>query len=205
MGRRLALAAAAYWPAGGGGTITPWCPPALPELPSGRRGHFRQESMVFKLCCKGVGWCWLARGREEKAAEERGKRKEEEGEEEGKEEAEREAEGRRQRGPTLLAGTEASPISISQAASLCLRPHLPSGQWVGRASGWPWAPLLVQSGPACSPAGVGTVTVAKCANLCHCPQARGSHGDWLIRHRKMFADGNSMGFVHLFLHHDDSI
>lgn len=48
--------------------------------------------------------------------------------------------------------------------------------WAGPRQ--PGLPCLLQlSGPACSPAGVGTVTVAKCANLCHCPWARGSHGD----------------------------
>lgn len=111
-------------------------------------------------------------------AEERGK-KEEEGCEGGKKRQSvkpraRDVGGRRG------AGMEASPISISWAASLRLRPHLPTGQSVGRASGRLWALLLAQRGPACGPGGVGTVTVAKCANLCHCPQARGSHGDWLI-------------------------
>ena len=116
--------------------------------------------------------CQLARGQEEKVAEERGK------------ERERRRGKKRQRvacrGPTQLAGMEASPIRISQAVSLSLQPHLPSGQSVGRASGRPRVPLLARSSPACGPAGVGTVTVAKCANLCHCPQAKGSHGDWLI-------------------------
>ena len=110
------------------------------------------------------------RGQEEDVAEER-EDKEEKGEKQGT--------VRGRRGPTRLAGMEASTIRILPAASL-RPPHLPSGQLVGRARGPLWAPLLAQSGPACGPAGVGTVTVAKCANLCHCPQARGSHGDWLI-------------------------
>lgn len=82
--------------------------------------------------------------------------------------------GRKHRGSSRLAGAEASAIHISQAASLCHGPHLPSGQLVGRARGRLWAALLAQSGPACGPAGVGTVTVAKCANLCHCPRPGGA-------------------------------
>lgn len=103
-----------------------------------------------------------------------------EGDEGREEEAEHEEKGKRCRRPTRLPGTEASPNSISQAAFLCLWPHLPWGRSVGRANDRLRAPLPTQSGPACGPTRVGTVTVAKCANLCHCPQARGSHGDWLI-------------------------
>lgn len=127
---------------------------------------------------KAGGWCTDrgppgTKGQEQKVAEGRGEGQAGEGEEEGT--------GRRHRvGASGLAGTEASPTAFPKAAALCQRPHLPSGQLVGRTNGRPWAPLLTQSGPACGPAGVGTVTVAKCANLCHCPQARGSHGDWLI-------------------------
>lgn len=103
--------------------------------------------------------------------------------EEGKdreEEAEHQEEGRTCGPPA--AGTEAAPISIPQAAPLrpppaaspSLRPVSGQGQRPARGS------LAHSERPACGPAGVGTVTVAKCANLCHCPQARGSHGDWLI-------------------------
>lgn len=150
--------------------------PSLSVLPVWE-GRFREESRAFQVVVPRCGLVhralaiWPARAQKEEVVEER----------EGKEEREdEEGASRRYRGPTRLAGTEASPIHISQAASLCHWPHLPPGQLVGRAHGRLWAPLLTQSGPACGPAGVGTVTVAKCADLCHCPQARGSHGDWLI-------------------------
>lgn len=113
------------------------------------------------------------RGQEEEAAEER-EGKEEKGEK-------RETVGVRRGPPGRLAWRPRLSVCILLAASLrCRRPRLPFGQLAGRACGPLRAPLPAQSGPACGPAGVGTVTVAKCANLCHCPQARGSHGDWLI-------------------------
>lgn len=165
------MVAAAYWPAAGAWNHHSWVQPG-PTLSVLLvwEGDFREESLAFQVLVQRCGLVYRplairpTRGQKE-AAEKRG-------EEEG-------TDGRH-KGPTSLAGMEALPICISQAAFLCHWPHLSSGQLVGRAHGRLWAPLLAQSGPACSPAGVGTVTVAKCANLCHCPQARGSHGDWLI-------------------------
>lgn len=123
----------------------------------------------------------LTGGQEKKVAEERGERN---GRGRGRQERGGQAwsgggGGGRRWGPPA-AGTEAAPISIPQAASLrlaaspSLRPVSGQGQRPAPGS------LAHSERPACGPAGVGTVTVAKCANLCHCPQARGSHGDWLI-------------------------
>lgn len=134
------------------------------------------ESILGILVCGVKVWAsvdWLGgrRSRRQRKGEKERKRKERRKGEKGQRVA--------CRGPTQLAGTEASPIRISQAVpSACGRTFLRAAGGQGQ---WPApGPLLARSSPACGPAGVGTVTVAKCANLCHCPQAKGSHGDWLI-------------------------
>lgn len=129
----------------------------------------------FRLWCTGVGWCrdhqlfgWPgARRRRRQRQEKEGKRKERRGRAGGA--------GAHQAG---WHGGLAHPHFPGSLPLPLASPPL----WLvgGQGPRRPWAPLLAQSVPACSPAGVGTVTVAKCANLCHCPQARGSHGDWLI-------------------------
>lgn len=83
-------------------------------------------------------------------------------------------------GPTELASMETLPVSTPQTDFFTGLLSASPSFWAfdGQGHGSPGLPRSLQlSGPACNPAGVGTVTVAKCANLCHCPWARGSHGD----------------------------
>lgn len=182
-GRRLEArplwpAAAVYWPAGGGGTIllgeSPG--PALQPLPCGR-GDLREESLASQTVLQrwGVGRR-PGRSAERRTGGDAGRgRGERTGRGRGGRERRPSRERQEARGPPRSAGTEAAPISLPPpAASPSLRPVSGQGQRPAQGS------LARSERPACGPAGVGTVTVAKCANLCHCPQARGSHGDWLI-------------------------
>lgn len=114
--------------------------------------------------------------------------------------------GRGWRAGAQLAGTEASPIWISQAvSSACsLTFLLRASRWAGPAAG-PGFPCSLGAALLEGPAGVGTVTVAKCANFV--PLSLGQGEPWRLATDtgKCLLDGNSMGFVHLFSIMTDSI
>lgn len=148
-GRRLEArplwpAAAVYWPAGGGGTIllgeSPG--PALQLLPCGR-GDLREESLASQTVLQR----WGVGRRPGRSAERRT------GGDAGRGRGERTGRGRggRERRPEQRKAGGAGPAQVGRQGgrSACLRPrpHLPSGQSVGRASGQRRAPSLAQSGP----------------------------------------------------------